>query len=251
MVDNLRTRPARKQSGRRRHLKMKDLSEATGVNGATIRYYINEGLLPKPYKPFRNMAYYDESFIDKIKFIKTLQKEYFLPLEVIRVGIKESGYDLQAVVNKLDRAKEISWLYEPDSDQNDPDAVTRERLPAVTGMSNEDLAAALQHGLIFSDEAGLFHKKEIEIARHIARIREFLTDARGFPFDLIVQHYKMFESLVDVEFEAFLRNVINNKITVEEANEMAEVILEVLKDLFPIIHRRRLSKKIRESLVIR
>ena len=61
----------------------------------------------------------------------------------------------------------------------------------------------------------------------------------------------MFESLVDTEFEAFLRNVINNKITVEEANEMAEIILDVLKDLFPLIHRRRLSKKIKESLVIK
>ena len=78
-----------------------------------------------------------------------------------------------------------------------------------------------------------------------------MTDARGFTFDLFIQHYKMFESLVDLEFEAFLRNVINNKITVEEANEMAELILDVLKDLFPLIHRRRLRKKIRESLVIK
>ena len=251
MVDNIRTRHARKQSGRRRHLKMKDLSEATGVNGATIRYYINEGLLPKPYKPFRNMAYYDESFIDKIKFIKTLQKDYFLPLEVIRVGIKESGYDLQAVINKLDRAKEIPWLSEPDSENNGPAAVTREKMAEITGLSHEDLKAAIAHGVVFPDEAGLFHEKEIEIARHIGRIRAFMTDARGFTFDLFIQHYKMFESLVDLEFEAFLRNVINNKITVEEANEMAELILEVLRDLFPLIHRRRLSKKIRESLVIK
>jgi DNA-binding transcriptional MerR regulator len=242
----------KKQTTRKRRLKMKDLSEATGVNGATIRYYINEGLLPKPYKPFRNMAYYDASFVDKIKFIKTLQKDYFLPLEVIRVGIKESGYDLQAMVNKLDRAKQMAWVFEPDADpQNGSETVTRERLAESTGMTAADLKAAISHGLIFADENGLFHKKEIEIARYVARIRQSLTDARGFPFELIIQHYKMFESLVDTEFEAFLRNVINNKITVEEANEMAEIILDVLKDLFPLIHRRRLSKKIKESLVIK
>lgn len=250
MMDNSLAGRIKKQPGKKRRLKMKDLSEATGVNGATIRYYINEGLLPKPFKPFRNMAYYDESFIDKIKFIKTLQKDYFLPLDVIRVGIKESGYDLQAVVNKLDRAKEMMWLSDPDTDQNGPESVTREKLGEITGMSAADLKAAIHHGMLISDEEGLFHEKEIAIVRHIARIREFLTDARGFPFDLIVQHYKMFESMVDTEFEAFLRNVINNKITVEEANEMAEITLEVLKDLFPLIHRRRLIKKIRESLVI-
>jgi len=252
MVGGASKSGTKKQTVRKRRLKMKDLSEATGVNGATIRYYINEGLLPKPYKPFRNMAYYDASFVDKIKFIKTLQKDYFLPLEVIRVGIKESGYDLQAVVNKLDRAKQMAWLFEPESEQNNgSEAVPREKLAEVTGMTASDLKAAISYGMIFADENGLFHKKELEIARAIARIRQALTDARGFPFELIIQHYKMFESLVDTEFEAFLRNVINNKITVEEANEMAELILDVLKDLFPLIHRRRLSKKIKESLVIK
>jgi DNA-binding transcriptional MerR regulator len=241
----------KRQTGKKRRLKMKDLSEATGVNGATIRYYINEGLLPKPYKPFRNMAYYDESFIDKIKFIKTLQKDYFLPLEVIRVGIKESGYDLQAVVNKLDRAKEMMWLTDPESDQNSPEAVTREKLAQMTALTAEDLGSAIHNGMVLADEDGLFHEKEILIARKIARIREFLTDARGFSFDLMVEHYKMFEALVDMEFEVFLKNVINNKITVEEANEMAEILLEELKDLYPLIHRRRLSKKVRESLVIK
>ena len=118
-------------------------------------------------------------------------------------------------------------------------------------MSAEDLKKALQHNMIIADADGLFHEKEVEIARHIARIREYMTDARGFPFDLIVHHYTIFESLVDMEFEAFLRNVINNKITVEEANDMAEIMLEVLRDLFPLYLRRRLNNKIRESLVIK
>jgi len=243
-------RHVKKKSGKDSQLKMKDLSEATGVNGATIRYYINEGLLPKPYKPFRNMAYYDESFIDKVKFIKTLQKDYFLPLDVIRVGIKESGYDLHAVVNKLDRAKQMTWLFDPESEQKASGAVSLEKLAEMTGIAPEDMKQAIQHGMIISDANGMFHEKEVEIARNIARIREYMTDARGFPFDLIVEHYTIFESLVDMEFDAFLKNVINNKITVDEANNMAEILLEVLKDLFPLIHRRRLSKKIRESLVI-
>ncbi len=250
MVDDTRAGHTGKHSGKKRHLKMKDLSEATGVNGATIRYYINEGLLPKPYKPFRNMAYYEESFVDKIKFIKTLQKDYFLPLEVIRVGIKESGYDLQAVVNKLDRAKQMPWLSDPESDQKATEAVTRQKLVEITGLAAEDMNKAIQHRMIIADADGLFPEKEVEIARHLAHIREYMTDARGFSFDLMVHHYTIFESMVDMEFEAFLRNVINNKITVEEANDMAEILIEVVKDLFPLYLRQRLNKKIKESLVI-
>lgn len=250
MTNEADTGRVRKQAGRKWRLKMKDLSEATGVNGATIRYYINEGLLPRPYKPFRNMAYYDESFIDKIKFIKTLQKDYFLPLEVIRVGIKESGYDLPAVVNKLDRAKQLLWLSDPETDQNDTDPVTSEQLARMVNLAPEDFQAAVQHQMIVADENGLFSKKEVEIARHLATIREYLTDERGFPFDFMVLHFKTFETLVDRQFEVFLRNVINNKITVDEANEMSEKAFEILKELFPLYHRRMLSKKLRDSLLI-
>lgn len=252
MMNKADTGRLKKQTGKKRRLKMKDLSEATGVNGATIRYYINEGLLPRPYKPFRNMAYYDESFIDKIKFIKTLQKEYFLPLEVIRVGIKESGYDLPAVVNKLDRAKELLWMSDPEeSDQIESDPVTMDQLAGMVNLSAEDLRLAIQHQMIVADENGLFTQKEVKIAKHLAAIREFLSDERGFSFDFMLLHFKTFETLVDKQFEVFLRNVINNKITVDEANEMSEKAFDILKNLFPLYHRRMLGKKLRDSLMIK
>ena len=61
-------------------LKMKELSELTEVSSGTIRYYIKQGLLPEPYKPHKNMAYYDHSYVEKIKLIKDLQENHYLPL---------------------------------------------------------------------------------------------------------------------------------------------------------------------------
>jgi len=65
-------------------LKMRDLERATGVGREAIRYYIREGLLPEPHRPGRNVAWYDQSFVERIQLIKQLQERRFLPLRVIK-----------------------------------------------------------------------------------------------------------------------------------------------------------------------
>lgn len=67
-----------------RLLRMSELVALTDVRSAAIKFYIKEGLLPAPVKTSRNMAYYDESFVEKIRLIKQLQTEHYLPLRVIK-----------------------------------------------------------------------------------------------------------------------------------------------------------------------
>jgi DNA-binding transcriptional MerR regulator len=63
---------------------MRDLERATGVGREAIRYYIREGLLPEPERTARNVAWYDEAFVERTSLIKKLQKERYLPLAVIK-----------------------------------------------------------------------------------------------------------------------------------------------------------------------
>ncbi len=65
-------------------LRMRELAEASGVPAPTIKHYLREGLLPEPVKTSRNMAYYPPEFGDRIKLIKRLQEEKFLPLKAIK-----------------------------------------------------------------------------------------------------------------------------------------------------------------------
>ncbi|NWH08142.1 MAG: MerR family transcriptional regulator [Alphaproteobacteria bacterium] len=65
-------------------MKMAELERLTGVNRETIRYYIREGFLPEPERPKRNVARYNGLHIERLKLIKRLQEESYLPLEVIR-----------------------------------------------------------------------------------------------------------------------------------------------------------------------
>jgi DNA-binding transcriptional MerR regulator len=63
---------------------MKELEAATGVGREAIRYYINEGLLPEPERPKRNVAFYSDEHVTRIRAIKHLQEKRYLPLSVIR-----------------------------------------------------------------------------------------------------------------------------------------------------------------------
>jgi DNA-binding transcriptional MerR regulator len=74
-----------------KQLRMKDLCDATGLGRQAIHFYIREGLLPEGQKTGRNMAYYSESHLERLRLIRRLQDEQFLPLKAIRAVL--SAYD--------------------------------------------------------------------------------------------------------------------------------------------------------------
>src|SRR5690606_34280554 len=87
-------------------LKMRELAEASGVSAGTIKHYLREGLLPEPVRTSRNMAYYPPEFVDRIKLIKQLQEERFMPLRVIKAMLDEDPERVRALVELEDRILE-------------------------------------------------------------------------------------------------------------------------------------------------
>lgn len=65
-------------------MKISELAKRTDVPKQTIHYYIRAGLLPKPRKLGSNSADYDESYVERIRLIKELQNDFFLPLPTIK-----------------------------------------------------------------------------------------------------------------------------------------------------------------------
>ena len=82
---------------------MGELAEASGVPAPTIKHYLREGLLPEPVKTSRNMAYYPPEFVDRIKLIKQLQEERFMPLKAIKSVLDEDPERARALVELEDR----------------------------------------------------------------------------------------------------------------------------------------------------
>src|SRR5512132_1969078 len=65
-------------------LRMAELAARSGVPRETIHFYLREGLLPRPRKGGRTVAYYGEEHLDRLRIIRRLREEKYLPLAVIR-----------------------------------------------------------------------------------------------------------------------------------------------------------------------
>src|SRR6059058_1323896 len=85
---------------------MSELAEASGVSSGTIKHYLREGLLPEPVRTSRNMAYYPPEFVDRIRLIKQLQEERFMPLRAIKSVLDEDPERARALVEVEDRILE-------------------------------------------------------------------------------------------------------------------------------------------------
>ena len=73
-------------------LRISELAERSGVSVATIKHYLREGLLGDDddvLRTSRNMAYYPVQFVERVRLIKRLQEERFMPLKVIREVLDE------------------------------------------------------------------------------------------------------------------------------------------------------------------
>jgi len=108
-------------------LKMSELAERSGVSAGTIKHYLREGLLGQGddvVLTSRNRAYYPPDYVDKIRTIKRLQGERYMPLRAIkealdraaadrddeRVSVAEARRRYEIPQNVLDRLKEIGVL---------------------------------------------------------------------------------------------------------------------------------------------
>ena len=158
-------------------MRMRELERLTGVGRETIRYYIREGLLPEPERGSTNSASYRDEHVARVKAIKRLQEERFLPLAIIRT--------------LLDAGDGERWLHADAFP--DLDAMLRARLDpggeglsltdasAQVGCSVEELEGAVADGVLVLDKDGRLGPRDVAIARCLGDLRAIgFTEERGF-----------------------------------------------------------------------
>jgi DNA-binding transcriptional MerR regulator len=79
-------------------LELTQLADRAGVSPRTVRYYIQQGLLPAPEKG--PGAHYGAEHLERLLLIKKFQREH-LPLAEIRRLLEESGGSLAAAEREL------------------------------------------------------------------------------------------------------------------------------------------------------
>ena len=154
-------------------LKMKELAERSGVSSGTIKHYLREGLLPEPVKTSRNMAYYPPEFVERIRLIKQLQEERFMPLKLIRSVLDEDPERARALVELEDRILERAL-------QGDTSRVSAAELRRRYDIPQEVLERLAELEILTPNSRG-YGERDVQIVEAISRFRAGGWDERiGF-----------------------------------------------------------------------
>jgi DNA-binding transcriptional MerR regulator len=232
-------------------IRMGELVKKTGVQKETIQFYINKGLLPRPVKTGRNMAYYDETYVERIRLIKELQLKRFLPLKVIKEIISDqasgnlSASELDALRFSSDgliRLEELRHVYEPQ---------TLALLSERTDLPPEEIVEMERSEMVSStrNKQGerVYFDNDIRIVEAFAEIRKGgLTKEAGFDVSEFRLQTDIINMLAVEEVKVFARKFagqVSNK-GKELLSEIAENAIESINHF--ICHVRR--KKILEAV---
>jgi DNA-binding transcriptional MerR regulator len=129
-------------------MKISELVKQTGVSKETIHHYIREGLLRKPRKTGKNVADYNQNYVEQILLIKDLRENYYLPLPVIKKIIKRVKKQ-SSVTQFLSQLR--NKYFRPVDRLLSKQIVGRETFCEVTGLGHKWLHKAEAWGVITAE----------------------------------------------------------------------------------------------------
>ena len=190
-------------------LRMRELAEASGVPAPTIKHYLREGLLPEPVKTSRNMAYYPPEFVDRIRLIKQLQEERYLPLKAIK-----------EVLDSQERSRTSA-------------SEARKRY----GGPKEVLDRLAELEVLTPNSRG-YSPSDVTIIEAISRFRAGGYDEQiGFTVYDTLRYKVALEELARQEVDVVMERLAG-EVPPERVVEMLEAGAEPLKDLIAALHTK-------------
>lgn len=215
-------------------LKISELAETSGVPAATIRHYVREGLLPEPVKTSRNMAYYPPEFVERIKLIKQLQEERFMPLRVIRELLESGDGDperLRALVEVEDRILARALAGE---EARVSAAEVRRRYDVP-----EEVLDRLAELEVLSPGRRGYSPSDVRIVEAISRFRAGGYDERiGFTVYDTLRYKHALEAIAAEEVKVLAERL--GEMDPDKAVEMVEAGIAPLNDLISALHTKLL-----------
>ncbi|MFO7558235.1 MAG: MerR family transcriptional regulator [Desulfobacterales bacterium] len=224
-----------------RLLRISQLAKKADVSASTIKHYVKEGLIPRPIKTSSNMAYYDEDCIEKIKLVKKIQKEKFLPLDIIKRLI-DSG---ESYPEELELGKAILK-----SEKESPHAkpVAEQRVASHTGYPLEKIQQLEEDGLIFPSFRNGIKQYDDGDCRIIETMK--LREDMGMPFDYSLETIRAYRDAiveaVNNDIRIFIRNYMGD-VPTKQAIELITRADEAI-DTFLVVFRYKVLRHISEGV---
>jgi DNA-binding transcriptional MerR regulator len=199
-------------------LKMSELASASGVSAGTIKHYLREGLLPEPVRTSRNMAYYPPEFVDRIRTIKRLQEERFLPLRLIR-----------ELLEQADRPR-----------------VPRRELLERFALPENVLDRLAEIGVLTPTRAG-YDADDVKIVEAVVRFRAGgFDESLGFTVYDTLRYREALAPLVEEEVGVLLERLAG-KVEPEKAVEIVRSGREPLRELIGAMHSKMLLQALERA----
>jgi DNA-binding transcriptional MerR regulator len=224
-------------------LKMSELAERSGVSAGTIKHYLREGLLgdgEEVKRTSRNMAYYPETFVERVRLIKRLQEERFMPLRVIRELIDEDPERMARMIELEDR------ILERATEASERGRVSRARVRETYDLPRNVLERLEEIGVLSPTSRG-YDADDIEIIEAMSRFRAGgYEQAIGFTVYDTLRYRDALVPLVDEEVR-LLRERLAGKVEPDRAAELILAGAEPLRDLIGALHSKLLVQALRRE----
>ncbi len=229
--------------GTRWSLRMKDLCDATGLMRQAIHFYIKEGLIPPGEKSSRNMAWYGETHLTRLKLVKRLQHERFLPLRAIKAILSEQddhfSADQQAFIRDVKRHATHS-LRGADTVETVSLATLLERFPVTEAEALEldqmGLAPIVEvngHRVVASEDAWIFET--------LGQLRQLgFTPEAGFAVADLALYEEAITTLFDREKELLASRL--TRFSAPLAAAMVERVLPIAHTFLQRYHEAKIRR---------
>jgi DNA-binding transcriptional MerR regulator len=225
--------------------KMADLSRLAGMPRQAIHFYIRQGLVPPGHKTGRNTARYGEVHVERIRVIRELQAEHFIPLKAIRAVIdgKDDAFTPAQRLLFVEVKQRLAATLARDPDK--ADRIDAETLLVRHGLDRKDLAE-LEEARVVAVRRGPRRKRTV--SAEDAWAFELLGEVRragftrklGFDAKLFGIYERAVSDLVERETRLLAERL--DKLPPDKVAPMLEQAMPLVHQFFARFH----AKKVRD-----
>jgi DNA-binding transcriptional MerR regulator len=224
-------------------LKMSELAERSGVSAGTIKHYLREGLLGRSeevVRTSRNMAYYPPDYVDRIRLIKRLQEDRFMPLKVIKGMLDEDPDRAAALVELEDRILERALA------QRETERVSPAEIRRRYDLPRNVLDRLAEIDVLTPDARG-YDADDVAIIEAMVRFRAGGYDeALGFTVYDTLRYREALQPLVEEEIRTLLGRLAG-EVDPDRAAEIIASGSEPLRELLGAMHSKLLLAELRRQ----
>jgi DNA-binding transcriptional MerR regulator len=221
---------------------MRELADRSGVSAGTIKHYLREGLLGGDegiVRTSRNMAYYPPELVERIRLIKRLQEERFMPLRAIREVLDDNPERAAALVELEDRILERAQA-------RDERRVSAAEVKRRYEMPAEVLDRLAQIGIVTPNSRG-YSQLDVEVIEAISRFRAGGYDEQiGFTVYDTLRYQRALEALVQEEVSVVLERLAG-EVEPDRVVDLIEAGVEPLRDFIAALHSKLLVAELRRQ----